>query len=344
MTEGQGAVLREGLDAVVFGYGPIMLAQAMKAADQLDRDHGLGLKVVNLPWLNRVDRDWLRETVGGCRAVFTLDNHYVDGGQGQMVLATLSELDLGPSVTAKRFGVTRVPESGGNVEVLKAHELDGASLGAAMHGVSRRRMSADGVTTLLFWDIDGTLLTTGRAGILAWEAAASHEAGRQVDLQQLRTAGLTDFTLGRLILEQLGLTADPEQLSRLVRRYEQSLPDVLPRRQGRVLGGVGTMDLLEHIRAEHPEVGLYLLTGNTRAGARAKLTYYGLFDFFVGGAFAGPTGDRADIARQALADAGLFDFFVGGAFAGPTGGSGRHRATSRSRSTASMSSGTHRMT
>ena len=63
------------------------------------------------------------------------------------------------------------------------------------------------------------------------------------------------------------------------------------------------MDLLEHIRAEHPEVGLYLLTGNTRAGARAKLTYYGLFDFFVGGAFAGPTGDRADIARQALADA-----------------------------------------
>ena len=135
MTEGQGAVLREGLDAVVFGYGPIMLAQAMKAADELDRDHGLGLKVVNLPWLNRVDRDWLRETVGGCRAVFTLDNHYVDGGQGQMVLATLAELDLGPSVTAKRFGVTRVPESGGNVEVLKAHELDGASLGAAMHGV-----------------------------------------------------------------------------------------------------------------------------------------------------------------------------------------------------------------
>ena len=59
----------------------------------------------------------------------------------------------------------------------------------------------------------------GLTRILAWEAAASHEAGRQVDLQQLRTAGLTDFTLGRLILEQLGLTADPEQLSRLVRRY-----------------------------------------------------------------------------------------------------------------------------
>ena len=160
---------------------------------------------------------------------------------------------------------------------------------------------SDDVTTILFWDIDGTLLTTGRAGILAWEAAASEAAGHPVDLQQLQTAGLTDFAIGRLILEQLGLRSEPEPLTRLVRRYEASLPDVLPRRQGRVLAGV--MDLLQSVREDRPEVGLYLLTGNTRAGARAKLTYYGLFDFFAGGAFADPTGDRSDIARRALSAA-----------------------------------------
>ena len=132
MVEGRGAVLRDGLDAVVFGYGPIMLAQAMKAADQLEREHGIVLKVVNLPWLNRVDRDWLRETIRGCRAVFTLDNHYLGGGQGQMLLATLAELDVAPAVVARRFGVARIPESGGNVEVLQAHGLDAASLCAAM--------------------------------------------------------------------------------------------------------------------------------------------------------------------------------------------------------------------
>ena len=48
-------------------------------------------------------------------------------------------------------------------------------------------MSHDGVTTLLFWDIDGTLLTTGRAGILAWEAAASEAAGHPVDLPEEET-------------------------------------------------------------------------------------------------------------------------------------------------------------
>ena len=132
MVEGRGAVLREGTDAVVFGYGPIMLTQAINAAAQLERDHGIGLRVVNLPWLNRVDREWFAETVRGRRAVFTLDNHYLTGGQGQMLLATLAELDLTPAVTTRRFGVTRVPESGDNVEVLKAHELDGASLCTAI--------------------------------------------------------------------------------------------------------------------------------------------------------------------------------------------------------------------
>ena len=160
-------------------------------------------------------------------------------------------------------------------------------------------MSNDGVTTLLFWDIDGTLLTTGRAGIFAWEAAAGEAAGHPMDLQTLQTAGLTDFAIGRAILESLGLASEAGRLARLVRTYEEALPSALPRRQGRVLEGVRA--ILEHARAERPDVGLYLLTGNTPAGARAKLTHYGLFGFFQGGAFADANGDRADIARRALA-------------------------------------------
>ena len=162
-------------------------------------------------------------------------------------------------------------------------------------------MPDHGVTTFLFWDIDGTLLTTGRAGIFAWEAAASEAAGRPIELQTLQTAGLTDFAIGRAILESLGFASDGDRLARIVRTYEEVLPSVLPRRQGRVLEGV--RNILEHARAERPDLGLYLLTGNTPGGARAKLTHYGLFDFFWGGAFAGPDGDRVDIARCALATA-----------------------------------------
>ena len=160
-------------------------------------------------------------------------------------------------------------------------------------------MSDDRVTTLLFWDIDGTLLTTQRAGMYAWEAAASEAAGRPVDLQSLRTAGLTDYAGGREILESLGLSSGDAPLARLVQTYEDTLPSVLSRRQGRVLEGA--REILEHACADRPDIGLYLLTGNTPAGARAKLTHYGLLDFFRGGAFSDPAGDRADIARRALA-------------------------------------------
>jgi len=162
-------------------------------------------------------------------------------------------------------------------------------------------MSDDNVTFLLFWDIDGTLLTTGRAGIFAWEEAASDAAGYPVNLQSLKTAGLTDFSIGRSILEDLGFPSDGSRLSRIVRKYEEVLPLVLPHRQGRVLDGV--LDILEYVRANRPDLGLYLLTGNTPDGAKAKLTYYGLFDFFQGGAFADVIGDRTDIARRALATA-----------------------------------------
>lgn len=132
MVEGRGAILRDGADGVVFGYGPIMLTQAMRAADQLDREQGISLKVVNLPWLNRVDDEWLKKTVSGCRAVFTLDNHYVAGGQGTMLLARLAELGITPPTIAHRFGLKHVPESGGNVEVLSAHGLDSKSLASAI--------------------------------------------------------------------------------------------------------------------------------------------------------------------------------------------------------------------
>ena len=41
-------------------------------------------------------------------------------------------LNIDRSLLFRRFGLTQVPESGGNVEVLAAHGLDGASLAEAM--------------------------------------------------------------------------------------------------------------------------------------------------------------------------------------------------------------------
>ena len=115
--------MRDGADAVVFGYGPWLLANAFDAAAVLEQ-RGLGVRLVNLPWLNRIDRGWLRDVIGNRRAVVTLDNHYVQGGQGQMLAAAIAELGLEPAPRVTSIGVTELPECGTNDEVLAYHGLD----------------------------------------------------------------------------------------------------------------------------------------------------------------------------------------------------------------------------
>ena len=121
---GRGWVVRSGTDAVVFGYGPWLLSNAWHAADELQRTIGASICIVNLPWLNRVDAPWLHQTIGGSRTVITLDNHYLHGGQGEMLAAAIAELGLASTVRVSRIGVTELPECGTNDEVLGYHRLD----------------------------------------------------------------------------------------------------------------------------------------------------------------------------------------------------------------------------
>lgn len=126
-VEGRGVVVREGSDALAFGYGPWMLANAWEAADRLAAED-VSLKIVNLPWLNRIDEAWLRDTIGACRRIITLDNHYVHGGQGDMIAAAIARLGFDGGMRVTRIGVTELPECGANDEVLRYHRLDAAGL------------------------------------------------------------------------------------------------------------------------------------------------------------------------------------------------------------------------
>jgi len=132
---GRGWVVRDGTDALVIGYGPWMLANAWEAASTLAERTGASVRLVALPWLNRVDPDWLREVIGDCRTVVTLDNHYLTGGQGQMLAAAIASLGL-DHVQVTQVGVTELPECGTNDEVLAYHTLDVpglvAQIGAAL--------------------------------------------------------------------------------------------------------------------------------------------------------------------------------------------------------------------
>ena len=151
---------------------------------------------------------------------------------------------------------------------------------------------------ILFWDIDGTLLTTGKAGVPAWEGAVKEVTGREFTLSSIRIAGLSDYQIAMRTFELLDLQPTPERLSVLVTRYEQLLQEWLPQRQGQALPHV--REILD-TAAARDDVRSYLLTGNTRGGARAKLSHYGLWHYFPDGAFAEDTGDRPSIAARAVA-------------------------------------------
>lgn len=152
--------------------------------------------------------------------------------------------------------------------------------------------------TTLFWDIDGTLLTTAKAGVPAWETAVLELTGKPFQLSSMRVPGLTDYQIAVRTFEMLEIQSEAELIERLVRRYEALLPETLPSRQGTVLPNV--REILETTR-DRGDVRSYLLTGNTRAGARAKLTHYDLMRYFPDGAFAEDTRERATIAERALA-------------------------------------------
>jgi phosphoglycolate phosphatase-like HAD superfamily hydrolase len=153
------------------------------------------------------------------------------------------------------------------------------------------------MTHVLLWDIDGTLLTTARGGIFALEAAAVEVGGVELDVAELRTAGLTDGQIAVVMLEACGHEPDEAMVDRFLRVYERELPAALHRRDGRVLPGVEA--ILDDL-SERDDVVSLLLTGNTPGGAAAKLGHYGLDRRFDAGAFCVGTGPRDDIARAAM--------------------------------------------
>jgi len=127
LTVGQGNVLREGRDTVLFAYGPVMLNEALLAADRLQQ-RGISLKVINMPWLNQIDEAWLESIVDDYDTLFVLDDHAPVGGLGDAMLNTLSTSDTLRDRQLIKFAVDGHPACGTPAEVLNHHGLSGQRL------------------------------------------------------------------------------------------------------------------------------------------------------------------------------------------------------------------------
>src|SRR6266567_1855371 len=153
---------------------------------------------------------------------------------------------------------------------------------------------------LLLFDIDGTLIHSGGAGVQALISAFKERFGIVDDLRGIEIAGMTDSGIVVSILKKHDIPATNENVSAFLDSYVHFLSLELPRRKGKLLPGV--LQLLEKLKSR-PHLVLALLTGNVSRGARLKLEHYGVWHFFEFGAFADDHRDRNQLGRFARARA-----------------------------------------
>src|SRR5512141_571589 len=160
--------------------------------------------------------------------------------------------------------------------------------------------SSNGARLVLF-DVDGTLLSAGRAAresilaalsaVLGWDGSADgHDFSGKTDPQILR----------ELVLDAVGTTRFESALDAVLDCYVREL--ALRLTPHAVVPKPGVPALLERL-AKEPRVTLALLTGNIERGARMKLEPPGFNRFFPFGAFGNDSADRYSLPSIAVARA-----------------------------------------
>jgi phosphoglycolate phosphatase len=153
------------------------------------------------------------------------------------------------------------------------------------------------VKHLLLWDIDGTLIASGGAGMRALQVALKRVFGVRGSLADIDFAGRTDMWIMRQVFRKFSLPPTTDNFSRYFAGYVEALPAELNNPQARVLPGV--REILAAVAA-HGQIAQGLLTGNVRRGAQAKLAYHGLWHHFEFGAFADDSEHRNELGPHAV--------------------------------------------
>lgn len=150
---------------------------------------------------------------------------------------------------------------------------------------------------LVLFDIDGTLIRTGGAGVRAFGKVFHTEFGALDGFDQMKFAGRTDYSLVREFFGFHQIPATAANFQRFFERYVFWLDHML--REGRTEICAGVPEFLAGLKALPKPPAIGLLTGNIRLGAEIKLQQVRLWDWFVTGAFADDHEDRNEIARIA---------------------------------------------
>lgn len=157
------------------------------------------------------------------------------------------------------------------------------------------------MTQLLLFDIDGTLILTGRAGVRAMNQAFRETFGIDDALDGVPLAGRTDRGIITEVMARLapGHEADEAWWAGFRDRYLDRLAAELGSDHPgkRVLPGIEP--LLDSLEGR-PGARVALLTGNFALGAEVKLRHFALWHRFAWGAYGDGAVDRNDLLPVAM--------------------------------------------
>jgi phosphoglycolate phosphatase len=150
---------------------------------------------------------------------------------------------------------------------------------------------------LILFDIDGTLVRTGGAGVRAFAKTFASEFNAADGFERLKFAGRTDTGLIREFFSFHQIAPTPHNFQRFFERYVFWLDHILRESQTEVCAGV--WEFIRELQALPQAPLLGLLTGNIRLGAEIKLRHVNLWDVFQTGGFGDDHEERDQIAAVA---------------------------------------------
>jgi len=160
---------------------------------------------------------------------------------------------------------------------------------------------------LILFDVDGTLLLSGRAGLRAMTRAFQQAFGIGDAFKGESFGGRTDSYLVSNALRAAGLPDTGENHDHLRDIYLPLLAEEI-QHPGQGHKGLmpGARELLEALQ-EYDHLHLALLTGNYREAAEIKLRHFEIWDFFEWGAFSDDHQDRNQLVPIARSRAETYD-------------------------------------
>jgi phosphoglycolate phosphatase-like HAD superfamily hydrolase len=152
---------------------------------------------------------------------------------------------------------------------------------------------------LILFDIDGTLILSGGAGMKSLAQTFAELFALPSATDGIAFHGHTDPAIVQAMARKgLGRELDAGEFERVVERYLTILPQRLSASRGfQVLPGA--REVVEKVSA-HGGFTLGLATGNFEPAAYAKLRRGGLDKHFSFGGFGSDSGDRVELTRLAV--------------------------------------------